>query len=205
MATPVVNNIIHSGAILWNAPVAEASPDESSVAFGGAWGGNWVRVGYTKAPLTLAYESEEADINVEEELAPVKRFRIGENLTVETVLAEFTAEYLQKAAGNQDTISETAAGASQDAYEETGLGGDSTITERKWGFEARFIETDGTAQPIRFFVHIATAMINGNLEFSSKADDYPGIPIQIKALTDESQSAGQKLVLFQRVTAEATS
>lgn len=205
MGTPSVTNIDHSGAVLWYAPEGESNPDETSVAFGGDWGGNWARVGYTKAPLTLAYESEESDINVEEELAPVKRRRIAENLMVETVLAELTAAYLTLAGGNQDTVSTTGAGASQDGYEEVGLGGTSIIAEYKWGFEWLHVDGSGNSQPARMFIHSATAMINGQLEFSKKADDYPGIPIQLKALSDTSQSAGQKLCLFQRVTAEATS
>jgi hypothetical protein len=204
MGTPSVTNIVHTGARLYNAPVGEANPDETSVAYDAAWGGNWVRVGYTKAPLTVAYTSEESDVNVEEELAPVKRFRVGENLTLETVLAEPTAAYLQLAAANQDTVSTTAAGVGQDGYEYTGLGGDPTMTEKKWGIEWRHIQADGVEQPARLFIHKATAMINGNLEFSQKADDYPGIPIQIKALTDTTQVAGQKLCRFERVTAQAT-
>ena len=204
MAVPAVVNIVHTGAWLYNAPLAEANPDETTIAYGAAWGGNWVRVGYTKAPLTLAYESEESDVTVEEELPPVKRFRIAENLTVETVLAELTAAYLQLAAANQTTVTETAAGVGQKAYEYTSLGGDAVMTERKWGFEWRHIPADGTPQPGRAFIHRGTAMINGNLEFSQKADDYPGIPIQIKALSDTTQSAGAKLVRFERVTAAAT-
>lgn len=204
MANPVVTQIIHSGARLYNAPVGEANPDETTVAYGAAWGGNWARVGYTKAPLVLVYESEEADINVEEELAPVKRKRTRETLRLETILAELTATYLQLAASNQDTVTTVAAGAGQKGYEETSIGGDETLTEKKWGFEARAILSDGSEQPIRCFIHIATARINGNLEFSQKTDDYPGIPIQIQALADSSQSAGEKLMLFQRVTAAAT-
>lgn len=205
MSNPNVTNIVHSGASLYVAPTGETRPDETTVAYGAAWGGNWARVGYTKAPLTLAYASEEAEIEVEEELAPVKRRRIKETLTLETVLAELTAGYLQMAASNQDTVTTTAPGASQKGYEETGLGGKSVLTEKAWGFECMHIDASGNEQPIRVFVHIGTATINGNLEFSKKGSDYPGIPIQIKALADTSQSAGQKLCLFQRVTANASS
>ena len=204
MAVPSITNIVHTGAWLYNAPVGEANPDETTVAYGAAWGGNWVRVGYTKAPLTVAYESEEADIAVEEELPPVKRFRTSENLTLETTLAELTAEYLQLAAANQATVTTVAAGAAQKAYEYTTMGGDPTLTERKWGFEWRHIQADGVEQPGRIFVHKGTAMINGNLEFSQKSDDYPGVPIQIKALSDTTQNAGAKLVRFERVTAPTT-
>ena len=204
MANPVVANVIKSGARLYVAPTGEANPDETSVAYGAAWGGNWVRVGYTKTPLTMAYESDESDIEVEEELAPIKRRRVKENLTLETVLAELTATYLQLAASDQDTVSETAAGVGQKAYEETGLGGEAILTERKFGFEGLYITSGGDEEPIRLFVHKATAKINGNLEFSQKSTDYTGIPIQISALSDTTQNAGQKLCLFQRVTSETT-
>lgn len=205
MGDPVVTNIVHSGAKLYQAPVGEPNPDETTVNFDDPWGGNWARVGYTKAPLTFAYESEEADINVEEELAPVKRKRIRENLTIETTLAELTGEYVQLAASNQDAVTTTAPGAAQKGFEETGLGGKELLTEMKWGFEARAVLADGSEQPVRIFVHIATARLNGNLQFTQKTEDTPGIPIQIKALADTSQAAGQKLCIFQRVTAAATS
>lgn len=205
MGNPTVADVIKTGAVLYNAPVGEANPDETSVGYGDAWGGNWERTGYSKAPFTLAYESEETDVTVEEVLAAIKRFRIGEGLTAETVLAEMTGEYIQLAASNQDAVSETGAGASQDAYEETGLGGEVVLTERKWGVEGMYVDADGNKQPIRIFIHKATATLNGNLEFSKKGDDYPGIPIQIKALADTSQSAGQELMIWQRVTGEKTS
>jgi len=204
MGTPAVANVIKSGAVLWVAPTGEAAPDETTVAFGAAWGGNWERVGFTKEPLAMAYESEEFDVEVEEELAPIKRRRIKENVTLETVLAELTAEYLQLAASNQDTVSETGAGAAQKAYEQTGLGGEAILTEKKWGFEGLFITSGGDEEPVRVFVHKGTAMVNGALEFSKKSSDYVGVPIQIKGLCDTTQSDGQKLVLFQRVTSETT-
>jgi len=204
MANPVVANVIKSGARLYVAPTGEANPDETSVAYGAAWGGNWVRVGYTKTPLTMAYESDESDIEVEEELAPIKRRRVKENLTLETVLAELTATYLQLAASDQDTVSETAAGVGQKAYEETGLGGEAILTEKKWGFEGLFINSSGDEEPIRLFVHKGTAKVNGNLEFSQKSTDYTGVPIQIKALAKTDESEGQKLCIFQRATAEAS-
>lgn len=205
MSDPVVENVLKTGAVLWYGPVGETVPDETSVAFGAAWGGNWARVGFTKSPLVMAYTSEEHDVEVEEALAPINRVRIKENLTLETVLAEMIADYLQLAAADQDSVTEVAAGAGQKAYEETGLGGEVTLQKYAWGFEGEFINSSGDSEPVRVFIHKATAILNGNLEFSQKSTDTPGVPIQIKALTDTSQSVGQKLMLFQRVTAEATS
>jgi len=135
MSNPVVANIIKSGAVLWYAPVAEAQPSTLAPVYGAAWGGNWVRVGYTKAPLTAAYASTEAEIAVEEELASVKRVRTAEALTLETVLGELTAAYLKLAGGDQRTVTPVAAAAAQKAYEETGLGGIAEIAQYEWGFE----------------------------------------------------------------------
>lgn len=204
MSTPVVANIEHSGARLWVAPVGEANPDETSVAYGGDWSGNWVRVGFTKAPWTEAYTSEEFDIEAEEHLAAIKRRRVREELVWETVLAEIAAEYRQLAASNQDAITEVGAGAGQDGYEETGFGDVSLLIEKKWGVEMLHVEAGGTLQPIRIFMHKGTAMTNGNLQFSRKTTEYPGIPIQIKALTLTTESEGQRLCLFQRITAQAS-
>lgn len=204
MGLPVVSQIIKSGALLYEAPVGEAIPSETTVAWGAAWGGNWKRVGFTKAPLSMLYDSEEFDIDVEEELAAVDRVRVKEKATLETVLAELTAEYLQLAAGNQDTVSTTAAGAAQKAFEETSLGGEPILTKKQYGFEGRFITTGGDDEPIRAFIHKATAKLNGPLEFSKKSTEYTGVSIQIAALTDTTQSVGQKLVKFQRITSEVT-
>lgn len=204
MGNPVVANVIKSGARLYVAPTGEANPDETSVAYDAAWGGNWVRVGYTKEMLKVIYESEEFEIEVEEELGAIKRRRVKEKVTLETILAELTANYVQLAASNQDTVTTTPAGAAQRGYEETGLGGVAVLTEKKWGFEGLYLDDSGNEFPIRLFVHIATAMVNGNLEFSQKTTDYVGVPIQIKALMDTSQNAGQKFLKFQRVTAEVT-
>jgi len=203
MATPVVANILKTGATLWNAPLGETVPDETSVAVGGAWGGNWVRVGYTKEPLALIYTDTRHSIKVQEVLGVVREFRIEEDAMLETVLAELTGAYLQLAAGGQGTLASTAAGAGQKAYEQITLGGEEEITEKSWGFEGIYLDASGNEFPVRVFVHKGTAKINGNIEFSKKSDDYVGIPIQIHVLADTSSS--DRMFTFQRVTAAATS
>lgn len=206
MSTPVVTNILTGGAVVWMAPVAEAIPDETTITYGTAWGGNWARIGFTKAPLTLVYAFDEAEIEIEEELSPIDRLRIKETLALETVLAEVTGEYFALAMGQDSTTAVTtvAAGVGQRAYEEVKLGGNSEIKQYQWGFEARYVDSVGVEFPVRFFVHKGTAKLNGNLEFSQKSGEYPGIPLQINALADPSQAAGEKLFHFQRVTAKAT-
>lgn len=206
MADPVVSQIIKSGAILWYAPVGETIPDETTVAFGGDWGGNWERVGYTKEPLTMAYEDERAVIAVEEHLGPVREFRTSEDLKLETVLAELTGGYLKLAAGGDpDDVVSTPAGAGQVAFEEMFMGDEVAVPEFAWGFEGLYLDASGAEFPLRVFIWKGTAKLNGGLEFSKKSDDYVGAPIQIHALVDPDQDEGERLVQFQRVTAEASS
>ena len=45
MTTPVVADLIVGPARVFYAPVGEALPDESSIGYGDAWGGNWTEVG----------------------------------------------------------------------------------------------------------------------------------------------------------------
>lgn len=203
MGTPTVTNIITGGAWLYYAPVGEALPDETSVDLGDAWGGNWARVGFTKAPLTAAYEVEEMDVEVEEFIGPLKRIKTKEGFMLETTLAELTSEYL--ALIFSSTASTTAAGASQRGFDEVSVGGEVFTDEYVWGAEGAYIDAAGTKFPVRLFIWKATAVMNGSLTFSKRNGEYPGIPIQIKALVDPSQAEGENLFKFQRVTAEATS
>ena len=94
MGAPSVFQIMKSNAVLWYGPIGEAFPDETTVHAGELWGGNWERLGSTKEPLTFLYEDERADVNVEEFLSPVHRFKTSEALSIETVLAEIDADYM---------------------------------------------------------------------------------------------------------------
>ncbi len=206
MATPVVANVVKSGAAIWYAPVGEAIPDETSVAYGAAWGGNWARVGYTKEPMLWLYEDERHRAEVEEEITAVREWRIHEDTSFETVLSELTAAYFELSrGGDPSSVSTTAAGAGQTGYEELKVGGEVVMNEFAWGFEGMYLNASGVSFPIRVFIHKGTAKLNGELSFSRKDDDYTGIPIQIHALVDTTKSAGEKLFTFQRVTTAATS
>lgn len=203
MGTPVVANIVKSGAWLYQAPVGETIPAITTVGYGVAWGGNWVRVGYTKEALKCKYEGRETDISVEEHLSPIRRWRIEETATLETVLAELTATYLQLAASEAKAVTTVAAGAGTAGYERTGLGDEVVLAEHAWGFEGLYLSSTGSEFPVRVYIWKGTAVINGELEFSKKSDDYVGIPLQIKALCDPTQTEGERILRFDRVTAAA--
>ena len=199
MGAPSVFQIMKSNAVLWYAPLGEAFPDETTVAAGELWGGNWQRLGSTKEPLTCLYEDERSDVNVEEYLMPVHRFKTAESLTIETVLAEIDLDYI--ALMTEGGVAKVAAGAGQKAFDSLTVGNDADLTGRAFGFEGVHLNSSGVALPLRVFIYRANAKLGGELSFSKREDDYTGVPITIEALSD-SLSPGRMFV-FQKVTAPA--
>ena len=193
-------DLIMGPVTVYRAPVGEAEPDENSVGYGVAWGGNWATFGYTKTPLSCNYEFEEFEAMVQEALAAVKRRKTSEALTLETTLAQLTADNVQLGSGG--TVTDTAAGAAQVQMEELEAGNTAVLGEYAWGFEGEYRKDDGTQFPVRLFIWKGTAKLNGALEFGK--EDYPGIPLQIKALHDASKTAGKNLFKLQKVLAPHT-
>jgi hypothetical protein len=196
-----VASLILGPVKVYYAPVGETLPDENAVGYGVAWGGNWTAFGYTKAALSCNYSFDEVEAMVQEALAAVKRRKTKEALVLETVLSELTADNIQLGSGG--TVTDTAAGAAQVQKEELEAGNNAVLNERAWGFEGEYRKDDGTQFPIRLFIFKGTANLNGALEFSKESDG-TGIPIQVKALHDASQTAGKNLFMLQKVLAPHT-
>ena len=195
-----VSDIIIAPATIYTAPVGEALPSESSVAYGAAWGGNWVNVGTTLTPVSLSYSGDLYELEVEQLAGAVKRLKTKENAMIETSLAELTGANLNYLVDG--TLTTTAASASVRGNEKVEAGGNTYISERAWGFEGLF-KVDVTIQlPVRIFLYRANAILNGKLEFSKKAAT--GLPLQVQGLLDTTKVVGKQLLMFQRVTAKKT-
>lgn len=200
MGAPTRANIMKSGAVIWYAPEGEALPDETSVNAGASWGGTWVRVGFTAAPVTFLYEDERMEIEVQEMLVAFDEWRTKESCTLTTALAEITGEYLALLTG--DTVTTVAAGASQKGYEHFSVGNNDRVKVYAVGFEGIRYDANNNALPFRLFIPRATFKMDGEIEFSRRTDVYVNLPITIKGLGDTSTG---KVAIFQRVTAAATS
>lgn len=195
-----VSDIMAGPVTIYYAPVGEAIPDESTVAWGAAWGGNWETIGYTKAPLSANYEPEFLDIGIEQALANVRAFKSGEAFMLETTIADMVADNLGVLMSS-DVVT-TASGVGQVGFDQIDVGGDFTVDEYAWGFEGLHAPNNTDRFPVRFFIHKGVARLSGALEFSKS--DYVGTPIQISALEDLDRTLGQRLFTFQKVTAAAS-
>jgi len=196
-----VTDIIIAPATIYSAPVGEALPAIDTVQYGTAWGGNWTNMGYTLTPVSLQYDQELFELEVEQLTNPVKRLRTKETAMIETTLAEISGANLNLPLDG--TVTTVVAGSGVRGKTTVEAGGKTTITEKTVGFEG-LMKVDGTINlPVRIFFYKCTIQLNGKLEFSKKAA--AGIPIQIKALADTSKTVGKQILIMQIATAKATS
>lgn len=196
-----VTDILVTPAKIYRAPVGTAVPDETTVAYGAAWGGGWTDLGYTLEPVSLGYESETFKLMVEQLTAPVRSVRQEESVTIETVLAEITGANLAMAMDGTSTP--TSAGVNQAGYDLVEAGGSVAISEYAWGFEGYRLAASNAKLPVRVFVFRGVATLNGQLTFAKSAG--VGIPLRIEALPDTTKAQGKQLLLIHNVTASPTS
>ncbi len=196
-----ITDILITPARVYKAPVGEALPDESTIDYNEAWGGGWVDLGYTLTPVTLNYTREIFELMVEQVNGAVKRRVTGEKAIIETTLAEATPTNIGYAIGG--TVTTTAAGASQVAYQQLDAGGSIILPELAWGLEGLYENASGVQFPLRIFLYKANTILNGPLTFAKAAG--LGVPIQISGLNDISKTVGAQMIAIQRVTAAATS
>lgn len=204
MPTPSSSNIIKSGATIWYAAFddtsVEALPDETSVEYNGAWGGNWAKIAYTAEPVKLLKTDERMQITTEEFLTELDEFRIAFMGEFTTILSEVTADIYAILFGG--TVSTTAAGAGQKGYEEINIDPTALVAKYTFGLEG-FRSVAGVQQPVRWWLPKATIVINGESEYSQKTDSYWQLPVKIKVLKDDVNDSPP--FMWQRVTAAATS
>lgn len=202
MGNPTATNILLGGAIMYYALYGEAVPADSVVA-GGSWGGTWARMGFTKAPLSLLYETTEMEVEVEEELTPIDETVITERMTVSTTLAELTTAYAGLITSNTPVV--TPPGAGQVGKSVLNVGGDIIKVKYALGVEGIYRDSAGLEFPARVFVWKGTFKPDGALEFSKRSGEYAGIPFQFKALADPTKAVGSKLYRMEFISAVATS
>jgi len=195
-----VADIIVSPCLIYYSTPGTTLPADT-VAAGGAWPAGWTALGYTETPLSVELKRDKVEVDIQESLTPIKKAVQKEELTVETTLSELLGSELNLAWGG--TYSPTAAGAGQPAKEEI-IGGDvTTLTERQWGFEGKYVSAAGTTHPIRFYIWKGICELGCKLEFGKSKD--VGIALRIEANPDMTKAVGQRVWKLVRITAPATS
>lgn len=188
---------------LYRAPLEEANPDESTVAYGGAWGGNWVDMGdfIEGSPIVLSIAEEFTKVYTERSTAAKNAVRTRRETMVKGTLAEHSvANMATVLQGTAETT--VAAGGGQKGYSEIPFGTESDVDFYKWGIEALRKDDDDNNQPVRWFLHKGYIRLAGDINYAKQ--NPTGIPIELTILGDGSQAAGEELGILQIVTAAAT-
>lgn len=188
---------------LWVAPVAEANPDETTVAVGAAWGGNWADMGDFA-------EGQEIEVMLNDTYAKV----YGARSNVLKIQARTRREAVIKGTLQEHSIANwaylldatadaaVAAGASQKGYQELPFGINTSVSTYKWGIEAYKADTAGILQPIRWFFHIGAIRMAASTKYATGTEAQMGFEVDVYG--DTSQSAGEELGILQLVSAAAT-
>lgn len=193
-------DILMSKAQIYYAPVGEALPDETSVAYGAAWGGNWTSLGFTSAPVTMEWVEQRVGADIQQALGEIKDWRVDERAVLRTMLPELTGASLALLLHGTNT--NTVAGAGQKAYSRIQAGGQPIVTQKAVGLEGYRPDSAGTLQPVRLFFFKASFMLDRSVAWSKR--DVMGLPIVIRTYPDETKTVGQQLLEWHIVTAPAS-
>lgn len=187
---------------LYVAPTGESNPDDTSVAYGAAWGGNWTDLGdiIEGSPVVLSISEDITQVKTEQSTAPKNAVRTSRETMVTATLAEHSITNMAYVLDG--TAAATSAGAGQKAYSEIPFGTNSDLDFYKFGIEALRKDTSDNNQPVRWFLHKGYFSLAGDINYAKS--DPTGIPIEITLLGDGDQDAGEELGILQIVTAQAT-
>lgn len=187
---------------LYRAPVGEANPDESTIAWGEDWAGNWVNKGDFPegSPITVGMPEDIYKAYSEQSTVAQAITRTRREPMVKGSLFDHSPANMAIAL---DAESETtpAAGGGQKGYTEIDIDSQSEVSLYKWGVEARLVDDDNNEQPIRWFFHKGFMRMTGDIAYAKTQET--AIPFEITIIGDSSQT-GKKVGVLQIVTENAT-
>lgn len=196
-------DILFGPGKIYRAPLAEAAPDETTIDYDEAWGGNWVDMGdlIEGQPVTLSITEEIVKGYTERATSAKNAVRTRREMMVKCALAEHSVANMTILLDG--TAATTAAGAAQKGFSDIPIHDNSEVTFYKWGIEGVRKDSAGNEQPVRWFLPKGYIRLSGDLAYAKQ--NQTGIPIEISLLGDSSQAAGAELGKLQIVTAPATS
>lgn len=198
-----MGDVILGPGKLYRAPVGTAIPDETSVAYGAAWGGSWTEMGDFPegSPITIVMNEDVYKVYSEQSTVAQAVTRTRREATIKGALLELTAA--NYAIALQATATATAAGASQKGYSNIPFGAQTDVTLYKWGIEALRVDATNVNQPIRWFFHKGFFRMTGETAYGKTKEATLGFEISI--IGDSGQATNEELGILYIVTAAATS
>jgi hypothetical protein len=196
-------DILFGPGKIYRAPLAEADPDETTIDYDEAWGGNWTDMGdlLEGQPVTLSIVEEIVKVYTERSTAAKNAVRTRREMMVKTTFAEHSVANM--AILLDGTAATTAAGASQKGFSDIPIHDLAEVQFYKWGIEGFRKDAAGNEQPVRWFLPKGYIRLAGDVAYAKQ--NPTGVPVEISLLGDSSQAATARLGKLQIVTAAATS
>ena len=198
-----MGDVILGPGKLYRAPVATANPDESTVAYGAAWGGSWVEMGDFPegSPITVTLDETVYKVYSEQSTVAQAVTRTRREALVKGSLLELSvANWAIALQGTAETTA--AAGGGQKGYSEIPFGAQTDVTLYKWGIEALRVDSANANQPIRWFFHKGFFRMTGDVQYAKTKESV--LPFEISIIGDSTQTANEELGILQIVESAAT-
>lgn len=168
--------------IMYEEPYSSANAMPSDSAWGTAWGGSWVDIGFTDGGLRFNVSTTFSDVHVDQAIDPVLTVPTARDLRLAGSMAEFTTANMKTATG-QGTSSTTAASSGVRGH--TDLAFDSTIalTYLTTGFD---VHASGDGESFRPVAWRAQPRGNPQVQFSATAKAV--IPFELQCFPDPNNA-----------------
>lgn len=168
--------------IMYQQAYSSANVMPTDSAWGTAWGGSWVDVGYTDGGLRFNISTTFQDVHVDQALDPVLVVPTGRDIRLAGNMAEFTTSNVKVATG-QGTSSTTAATSGVRGHTDLAFDATIALTYLTVGFD---VHASGDGESFRPVAWRAQARGNPQVQFSSTA--LAQIPFEVEAFPDPNNS-----------------
>ncbi len=185
------SNVVVGSGRLFIAPIGTTLPtlttlvETSDGDFRPTWPAGWELVGYTKDGIEVEYQPTYKDIEVDEEMSPVKIILVKENGSIKANLSESTLQNLNTAISASILSSATAGGNDQTILEF----GSGQPEEVMVGFDGP-APGDGICRVIIAFRAMSVAAVG--LKYSRENEVV--IPLELRVLADGTKAKGKRMV-----------
>lgn len=188
LTTGNASNVIVGPARMLVAPSGTALPTLDGTADPVVWDAAFKETGYTDTGVTLAYTPTIKGINVDEEMAPVRKILDAEDAVFGATLAEATLKNLNYGISASSWVDHPADGTH--AHYQILKFGSGQVVEMIVGFEG--LSPEGYQRIIIGRRAIAQAKIS----MAFKRADKVMIPCEFGLMADSTQPAGERLVVI---------
>lgn len=183
MAGTPTNVVQTRDIIVYSEAYSSAAALPADSAWGTAWGGSFVDLGYTDGGVDVNIGIDYQDVHVDQELDPVLIVASGRNVRLTTVLAEPTPANLNRAIGGQATLTTVAASSGVRGHTDADLNATLTLNYLTAGFDVRL---PGDVEALRIIAWKAQGRGSPAIKFA--ADSKATIPLELQAFPDAANS-----------------